>query len=410
MPAQRQCLPRYSRRSVTAAFAAAPLLSALSPQAAYAGGASRTRALRVRGADISFTLQEEAIGNQVRDFHGVVRPIERILARHGATHVRLRVWTAPPPGYSDLTSALRLGRRAKQAGLKILLNLHYSDFWADPGKQPTPAAWQGQDLPTLAETVRQYTRDVVAAFAAQHTPVDWIQIGNEITSGMLHPIGELYPTDGRPEQWPAFTTLLKAGARGAWEGAPRWRKPKIMLHIDRGGDNEGARWFFDHMIEYAVPFDLIGLSYYPIWHGSLADLKANLDDLAPRYDKDIVVVETAYPWTSENGDDLANFYPGPEPLPDEDRYPATPDGQAAFFEALREILLEVPNGRGVGFFDWEPGWLPGVGWEPGAGTPNDNLTMFDFEGRALPSLRAFRPPRRRPMTSHGLGPDSGHTR
>ena len=255
------------------------------------------------------------------------------------------------------------------------------------------AAWQGQDLPTLTETVRRYTRDTVAAFAAQHTPVDMVQIGNEVTSGILHPIGELYPTDGRPEQWPAFTTLLKAAATGAREGAPRGRRrPRIMVHIDRGGDNAGSRWFFDHMVDFDVPFDVIGQSYYPIWHGSLADLELNLHDLAGRYDKDLVVVETAYPWTSDDGDGTGNFYPGDGPLPDEEAYPATPRGQADFFEALRTVLLGVPGGRGLGFFDWEPGWIPGVGWEPGAGTPNDNLTMFDFTGQGLPSLRAFRRP------------------
>ncbi|MBM7791357.1 glycoside hydrolase family 53 protein [Tenggerimyces flavus] len=357
---------------------------------AQAGGG---RALSVRGADIGLTLQTEDLGIRLRDLDGRVRPIEQILARRGGTHVRLRVWTNPPAGYSNLASALTLGRRAKRAGLKILLNLHYSDFWADPGKQPTPVAWRGQDLPTLAATIRQYTKDVVAAFAAQRTPVDMVQVGNEITNGMLHPVGELYPTDGRPEQWPAFTTLLKAGAAGALAGAPRGRRPKIMLHIDKGGDNGASRWFFDHMEEYGVPFDLIGQSYYPIWHGSLADLEANLHDLAPRYRKDLVVVETAYPWTRANGDALGNFYPGPEPLPDEATYPATPAGQAAFFERLRKILLGVPRGRGLGFFDWEPGWVPGVPWAPGeAGTPNDNLTMFDFGGRALPVLRAFRRP------------------
>ncbi|MEQ7125789.1 glycosyl hydrolase 53 family protein [Actinopolymorpha sp. B11F2] len=380
----------FSRRFLLASAVTAPAVGALGVPVAHAHG-GMGRALSVRGADIGFTLQEEAIGNQLRDPRGKVRPIEKILEGQGATHVRLRVWTNPPAGYSTLDSALELGRRAHRADLKILLNLHYSDFWADPGKQPTPEAWQGQDLPTLADTVRRYTAHAVAAFAAQGSPVDMVQIGNEVTSGMLHPIGELYPTDGRPQQWEAFTTLLKAGATGARQGAHRVRQPKIMLHIDRGGDNGGSVWFFDHMLEFEVPFDLIGESYYPIWHGSLADLQANLGDLAPRYDKDIVVVETAYPWTADNGDDLPNFYPSAEPLPDEDTYPATPQGQAAFFDALREILLGVPGGHRLGFFDWEPGWLPGVGWEPGAGTPNDNLTMWDFSGQALPSLRAFRP-------------------
>jgi len=266
----------FPRRLLLASAVTAPVVGAVGSRAAHAE--NREPALSVRGADIGFTLQEEAIGNELRDPHGRVRPIEEILKIQGATHVRLRVWTNPPAGYSTLASALELGRRAHRVGLGILLNLHYSDFWADPGKQPTPEAWQGQDLPTLADTVRRYTKDAVAAFAAQGSPVDMVQIGNEVTSGMLHPIGELYPTDGRPQQWDAFTTLLKAGAAGARQGAHRVRQPAIMLHIDRGGDNGGSVWFFDHMREFEVPFDLIGLSYYPIWHGSLAGLEANLND------------------------------------------------------------------------------------------------------------------------------------
>jgi arabinogalactan endo-1,4-beta-galactosidase len=323
--------------------------------------------------------------------------VEQILADSGGNYVRLRVWTDPPAGYSTLESALTLAKRAKRAGLKVLLDLHYSDFWADPGKQPTPKAWEGQDLPTLAETVREYTRHAVAAFARQGTPVDMVQVGNEVTSGMLFPTGQLYP-DNAPQQWPQFATLLKAGIKGAQQGAPQSHQPRIMIHIDRGGDNAGSRYFFDHILAEGVRFDVIGESYYPIWHGSLADMQANLNDLATRYDKDIVIAETAYPWTTQDGDGLGNLWDGTgaagtdnAPLPDQATYPPTVAGQAGFFEALRQILLDVPGGRGLGFFDWEPEWTPGVGWEPGAGNPNDNLTMFDFTGHALPSMRAFRP-------------------
>jgi arabinogalactan endo-1,4-beta-galactosidase len=131
----------------------------LSATPAMAGGNGHGGGnLRVRGADMSFTLQEEAIGTKYSD-RGKVRPVEQILAKHGANYMRLRIWTNPPPGYSTEASALTLAKRAHKAGMKILLDLHYSDFWADPGKQPIPAAWQGQDLPTLATTVRTYTRD-----------------------------------------------------------------------------------------------------------------------------------------------------------------------------------------------------------------------------------------------------------
>ncbi|MEP7054613.1 MAG: glycosyl hydrolase 53 family protein [Actinomycetota bacterium] len=351
-------------------------------------------ALSVRGADISFTQLAESMGLEYRDADGHVRRIETILASNGATHVRLRVWTDPPDGYSDLQSALEMAKRARRVGMKVLLDLHYSDFWADPSKQPTPAAWAGQDLATLAQTVHDYTRDTVAAFAKQGTPVDMVQVGNEVTSGMLFPFGQLYPPSG-PQGWPGFTTLLKAGIAGVHDGAPRAHDPKIVIHIDRGGDNGGSVWFYDHMAAWGVDFDIIGLSYYPIWHGSLASMQFNLNDLAVRYGKDIALVETAYPFTAENGDALGNFFPSSDPasMPDLATYPATQAGQAAFFEALRAILLAVPDGHGLGFFDWEPGLLPGIPWAPGElGTPNDNLSMFDFHGNALPSLRAFRKP------------------
>jgi arabinogalactan endo-1,4-beta-galactosidase len=202
-------------------------------------------------------------------------------------------------------------------------------------------------------------------------------------------VGQLYTDDGA-QHWTEFTALLKAGIRGARDASTRRDPIAVMVHIDRGGDNGGSQWFFDHIIAAGVEFDVIGQSYYPFWHGPLADLQANLNDCAVRYGKDVVVVETAYPWTMGNGDDLANLITDAASLPDGDRFPATPQGQAAYFEALRGVLLQVPDKRGAGFVDWEPEWIPGVGWEPGAGNPNDNLTMFDWSGAALPSLAAFR--------------------
>lgn len=380
------------RKLVLATSILALAAGSLTPMSASAHP-PRDGALSVRGADISFTLQEEAAGSRFRDLNGRPGSVEKIIANNGGNYVRLRVWTDPPKGYSTLDSALVLAKRAKRAGMKVLLDLHYSDFWADPGKQPTPVAWQGQDLPTLAETVRRYTSDAVRAFAKQGTPVDMVQVGNEVTSGMLFPTGQLYPPAG-PQQWPQFATLLKAGISGAHQGAPRDHQPRIMIHIDRGGDNGGSRWFVDNILAQGVDFDVLGESYYPIWHGSLADMQANLTDLATRYQKDIVLVEVAYPWTTADGDGYPNLWDGSTPLPDQSTYPPTKQGQAAFFEAMRQILLAVPDGRGIGFFDWEPEWIGGVGWEPGAGDPNDNLTMFDFQGKGLPSLRAFRSPQR----------------
>ncbi|GIM88325.1 glycoside hydrolase family 53 protein [Paractinoplanes toevensis] len=360
-------------------------LSTLLPSVAEAHGRSTT--LSVRGADLSFLPQLEEAGVRYRDLAGRVRPAERIFAAAGANYIRLRVWVDPPDGYSDKARALHLARRAKRAGLKILLDPHYSDFWADPGKQPIPASWP-TDLPGLLKKIRSYTRELVRDFARQGTPIDMIQIGNEITNGILWPAGQLYLPDGT-QQWLAFTDLLKAGRRGALEGQP---DAKIVLHIDRGGKLGDTRWFFDNITGYEVPFDIIGQSYYPMWHGSLAELQANLIDSEQRYDKPVLIAELAYPWTFEDGDGRGNIVGADTVLPDADRFPATPAGQAGFYEAVRDVLKQVPDGRGLGFLAWEPEWIPGVGWQPGAEASNDNLTQFDFTGRALPSIRAYRRP------------------
>ena len=227
-------------------------------------------ALQIRGADISMALQEEAVGQTFSE-NGKVLPIEQILADNGANYVRLRVWLNPPPGYSDEASALTLARRAKKAGLKLFIDLHYSDFWADSHTQTTPAAWQTYDAPTLARAVKDYTRGIIRDFARQDTPVDMVQIGNEITNGMLWPVGKIYRPSG--EDWDTFTTLLKAGVDGAREGNDPSHRLSIVIHSDRGADNAGNRYFFDHLLAAGVSFDAIGLSYYPFWHGPLSQLQ-----------------------------------------------------------------------------------------------------------------------------------------
>jgi arabinogalactan endo-1,4-beta-galactosidase len=339
----------------------------------------RAASSMIVGHDLSFAVQERAAGAVYTDNGRAALP-ERILAAHGANYVRLRLWVDPPAGYSDLRSVLTMARRAKAAGMRLLLDPHYSDFWADPQKQPVPAAWAGQDLPTLARTVRTYTRDVLDALAAQGTPVDMLQLGNEIRNGILWPVGQLDWTAGTG--WDALGTLLRAAAAGARDA--RGATPKLMVHFDQGGDNAFSRTFYDHVVAQHVPFDVIGLSYYPFWHGTLSQLRTNANDLAARYDKDVAIAETQYGWTMDNGDQLGNFlWQDSQLVPG---YPATPNGQLGFLSDLQSIVAAIPEGRGAGVFYWQPEWIPGVGWAPGEGTPNDNLTLFDFTGHALPSI------------------------
>ncbi|HEY0989300.1 MAG TPA: glycosyl hydrolase 53 family protein [Kofleriaceae bacterium] len=338
------------------------------------------RAPAAIGHDLSFAIQEAAIGSVYTDRGRAALP-EQILADHGANFVRLRLWLDPPGGYSNLSSVLAMAQRAHAAGMQLLLDFHYSDFWADPGKQNTPAAWQQQDLATLATTVRTYTHDVLAALAAQGTPAAMVQIGNEIRTGMLWPLGwaDAWSGDG----WANLGTLLRAAAAGVADSPEP--TPRIVIHFDQGGDNAFSRKFFDRVVEQRVPFDVIGLSYYPFWHGTITQLRTNLADLTARYQKQVMIVETQYGWTLANGDSLGNFlWQQSQVIPG---YPATPDGQLAFAFDLVSALAAVPGGRGAGIFYWQPEWIPGIGWTPGEGTPNDNLTMFDFSGRALPSVQ-----------------------
>lgn len=340
-----------------------------------------------RGADLSFEPQEEAAGARYTD-RGRPGTALQILRSHGLNYVRLRLWVNPPAGYSDLATDLAMARRVKAAGAKLYLDIHYSDFWADPQHQIIPAAWQGQSLSQLAATVRRYTSRTLAAFAAQGTPVDMVSIGNEIRNGLLWPLGQVdYATN---TGWAALGRLLKAGVAGARAGAPAAHQPRIMLHFDQGGDNGLSRDFFDHLTAERVPFDVIGLSYYPFWHGPVESLRFNVNDLAARYGKDIVIAETQYPWTLANGDSLGNSVWEESQLAA--GYPATSGGQLSLDNDLLSILTQVPAGRGLGLFYWEPEWIPGVGWEPGAGSPNDNLTLFDFAGHALASVGLFQNP------------------
>lgn len=351
-------------------------------------------ALEVRGADMSFTLQEESVGTVLRDGLGRVRPIERILADAGATWARLRLWVDPPQGHSDLASTLLLARRARAAGLRLLLDLHYSDSWADPTSQQVPAAWDGLSADQLARTVRDYTEVVIARLAAQGTPVDMVQIGNEISNGMLWPGGRVSMSSDA-STWRQFGALVNAGIAGARAGNPPSHRLSVMVHIDRGGDLEGSASFFEALMSAGVSdFDVMGLSYFPYWNGPLAALEDNLRHLASRFpDRALLVAETAYPWTKPDGGSL--HLRRDDLLPEIARYPPSPSGQAAFYAALRGVCLAVPGGRGAGFLVWEPAWLPGVPVTPGADASqvNSNLALFDRTGRSLPSLEvAFAAP------------------
>ena len=348
-----------------------------------------------RGADLSFTPQELAAGAQFT-YRGQQQSPVTIMRENGANYVRMRLWVNPPAGYNDLSVDLALARQVRAAGMKIYLDIMYSDFWADPQHQDIPAAWSGQDLAQLTATVQSYTQQVIGAFARQGTPVDMVSIGNEIRNGILWPVGQVNdPTV--PADYDNLATLLKAGVAGARAANPPGHQLLIMMHYDQGGNNALSQAFFQNLVSEGVPFDVIGLSYYPFFHGTLSQMKANVDALATQFHKKIVIAETQYPWTLANGnsplgDSTGNFVWEPSQL--SSGYPASPGGQLSFVTDELSILAQVPDGLGAGLFYWAPDWIPGVPWEPGTGigTPNANLTLFNSQGVALPSIGIFRNP------------------
>jgi arabinogalactan endo-1,4-beta-galactosidase len=312
------------------------------------------------GADVSFLAQAEQQGIVFKD-NGVAKPGLQILKDHGYNWIRLRLFHAPTELPNDLPYTIALAKKAKSMGFSFLLDYHYADTWADPGHQPTPKDWQNKTHKELVDTVFQYTRDTIAAFRDADVLPDMVQIGNEITAGVLWPDGRL------PENWNNFAQLIYAGVNGVDAGRGNGRRPKIMIHIDRGADLKGTKWFLDKLNSYDIPYDVIGQSYYPWWHGSLNDLRANLEFMAREYHKDIIVVEAAYNWQPGN-------YVG-KPAP----FPESPEGQREFLDEVNRVVMETPEGRGKGIF-----W-----WEPAVTGPLTSRGFFDEQHNALPVITVF---------------------
>ena len=314
----------------------------------------------VIGADLSFLADAEARGMQFKD-GGVVKPGLQIFRDHGYGWIRLRVFNNPTQLPNNLNYTIALAKQAKALGYKFLLDFHYSDTWADPAKQNPPKAWANKTHAELVSAVRDYTRDVIVAFRAAGAMPELVQIGNEITNGMLWPDGKL------PDHWDNFAELIKAGIAGVDAGRGDAVRPRIMIHIEKSGNFAATQIFFDNLMQRGVEFDVIGQSYYPWWHGSLLELRDCLAATAHRYHKDIILAEVAYNWKP------AEYRDKPAPFPE------TAEGQREFLDEVNRVVLATPDGLGKGLIWWEPavrGFLNRRG-------------MFDDAGNALPVVGVF---------------------
>lgn len=334
--------------------------------------------LPIVGADVSALPVFERAGVSYRDEKWARGDALVLLREAGMNCFRLRLFVKPDYDgvvVNDLGYTLALARRVKASGAKLLLDIHYSDTWADPSKQFKPADWDKLSFDELCAKVESYTRESVARFAEEGAMPDFIQLGNEITNGMLWPEGHV--EFGAPDAaaWDRFAALQAAANKGLMEACAGKPRPAVILHIESTGALARTEWFLDEAARRGVNYDIVGLSYYPQWHGTIDDLSATLDLAAKKSGRPVMVVETAYPWRKS-----ADWSEGAQNL----RFPATPAGQNAFAMAVVAALRKVPDGKGIGVVWWYPEavlndkvnvWLGG------------DCALFSDDGRRLPAAR-----------------------
>ncbi len=358
----------------------------------------------IRGMDISMLPEIEKLGGKYYE-DGAEKDLVQILKDNGVNSIRARLWVDPTSATGDvfgggnntLERSIELGKRAQENGMSFLLDIHYSDFWADPKKQKKPKEWDELTFENLTQKVYDYTADVMKAHQAAGVVPDMVQVGNELNGGMLWPDGKSWGQDGK--EFDRLSLLLNAGIQAVHDNDSD-KDIQIMLHLAEAGDNGLFRWWFDEITKRGVDFDVIGMSYYPWWHGPIDKVKANMEDVISRYNKPIVLVETSFPFTSENGDALGNSYSEAGPI---EGYSVSVDGQAQYLADIMTLMNDLPNEQGLGIYYWEPAWLPidGATWSTEAGMEYsgdkwdmgnswDNQALFDFEGNALPSLKVFK--------------------
>lgn len=365
----------------------------------------------IKGMDVSTLLELLELGVKyydVVDGKYIERDFLDILKSYGFSSVRLRLWHNPytedgipyGAGTNDLKRTIQMLHGVKDKGFSVLLCIHYSDFWADPGKQRKPKAWADYDNEQLTEAVYEYTVSVMEALKKEEVLPEIVQVGNELSNGLLWP-------NGKAPNYDAIRSFVNAGIRGVRKVSD---KPEIMIHLDNGGNNALYREWFDAFSDGGEDFDYIGLSYYPFWHGSLEDLSANMRDIAQRYGKKLMIAEVSMGHTMED-------YAAYEKLEAHERkgmatrpelaakvpFPMTHQGQCDFMKALMDCVKAVPDKKGCGFYYWEGGWIPvaGSGWAtPGAlayikeagpcGNEWANQAVFDYDGRVLPVMSVIR--------------------
>lgn len=377
----------------------------------------------IRGVDISSILAEEESGVVYYNENGEEQDIFEILAQNGVNYIRVRVWNDPYDengnsyggGGNDTAKAAEIGRRAAKYGMKLCVDYHYSDFWADPAKQMCPKAWEGMEIEAKSEALRQFTEESLTQIIDAGANVGMVQIGNEINNGIA---GE---TD-----WTKRRQLLQAGSAAVREvSANMGQDIQIAVHFTDVSDQKGILAIAEKVKEKEIDYDIFAVSYYPFWHGTKENLTETLKKISETYDKKVLVAENSYPYTTGDGDGSANSIGEGNIIPE---YPANVQGQT---NEIRDVCAAVAavGDAGLGYFYWEPAWVPVGVWEEGAadaaqvleenkkiweqygsgwassyaagydpkdagvyygGSSWDNQALFDYNGQMLDSMKTFK--------------------
>ena len=311
-----------------------------------------------KGADISWLPQMEATGYKFYNNQGIEEDCIKVLKDNGMNTIRLRTFVNPSDdkasGHCSKDETIAMAVRAKNSGMRVMIDFHYSDSWADPGKQRKPKAWEGLNFADLKQALYNYTFDVMTTLKNAGVTPEWVQVGNEIPGGMVYP-------EGSTDNWPQLVQLINEGYKAIKTVSP---DSKVVLHVDQGNNNARFRWWFDNAKANGAKYDVIGLSYYPYWLDghpdytlSINDLGNNLKDMVSRYGKEVMVVEVG-------GEDtkVQNTYD--------------------MLKAVIQKVKEVPDNKGLGVIYWEP--------EGAKSWSHYGLSAWGDDGRPTKALEAFR--------------------
>ena len=344
----------------------------------------------LKGADLSSLQQYEDLGVKFFDENkNQIPDVINFFAEKNLDCVRFRIWVNPELAqenssktkYCNLENTIKMAKRVKSLGMKVLIDFHYSDYWADPSQQTIPKKWKEKLSSKNEEDAKielqkilfNYTTEALQKFKDENIQVDFVQIGNEITNGILFPYGTIKEKGSDVQKFYDLASILKEGINATRKIFP---ESKIILHIDSSGDLSRSLWWFTCAQKSNLDYDIIGLSYYSLWHGTdLAKLETCVKTLSQNFDKSVFIVETAYPFTLGWKDNLSNLYGMKNQLIE--GFEASPQGQKSYFEELCSIMKSSVKNHPSAVFWWEPTCTAQENL--GLSSTIENTTWFDFE-------------------------------